>query len=647
MQKFVIGALLAGSAIIAAPAAMAQGIPGIPGGGEAVAETAAADEEAATPVAAPPLSKEDAIIVRGLRERMSSWKRLETDEVILYSNGSASDLRKVALKIERLDALLRQLFPAHDSNFEHAPLEVTLIGGRGFVDRMRLSTPNIQQSGFGEPFANERLYSPSQYRTLLAAGRRDQVIDTQSLDEFLDTFGEDEDPDGFGGSGFGSGFDDPFGSSSGFDDGGFNDDALGSPVSAGGGTLLGQRGFSSPRQIMQPRDTYRRKAEDYEVKRQWESVLYGYYTEHFLLSNFATSYPRWYVDGLVAMFSTFDLRRDGRAEYWRLPEGFFKVMRSYPALKSEPILTGAHLLDPSQSTWSPYHAWLLTHFFLVGNPDGPRREQFLQYMAAVSRGVSLVEASAVFGDFAALDKELSKYRQGKIMYSVATINEPEPDLYLEHADLNVSDAETLQSMVLLEARVEVPPTDQEGGPNLVALKERYLAELRELAANNPANLDTARLLAEAECRAGNPGRCIAVADRILAEQASDPEALSWRAIALLQQAGKGDAAKAKEARAAIIAANRADPENILPLVSFSQVHELRAEQMPEAAMLGLIKVIAITPAAPGPRLILGREFVRRGNMPEAQEILLPVLNADQNSAEYREARLLLGQTGAS
>lgn len=623
--------------------ALAQGVPGIPDAVEAETEVVSEElEVAATPVPPPAataqLSEEDAIIVRGLRERMSSWKRLTTDQIDLYSNGSESDMKKVALKIERLDALLTQLFGAKEPEFERQPLTVTLIGGRNFVDRMRLDTPSIQDSGFGDPFANERYYSPTVYRTLLAAGRRDQEIDTSTLDDFLDDLNQDS---GFGDP-FEAGFDNGLGSDLGddlsFGDDGFFDDPESSPSNGISG------GFSSPRSIGIPRDAQRRRHEDFEVDRKWEAVLYGYYTEHFLLSNFATSYPRWYIDGLVAMFSTFDLRRDGKAEYWRAPPGLHQVLRSYPPLKTEPILTGEHLLAPDKSTWSPYHAWLLTHFFLVGNPEGPRREQFMQYMAAVGQGDPLPEAAKVFGDFEQLNKEVAKYRTGKILYTIANIVEPEPDLFLEPSTLGESDAEALQAMVLLEPRVETPLGNDKDREKLAALREVYLVELRNLAAANLANTDVSHLLAEAECRAGNYDNCLRVADRVLAEQPEEFQALKWRAVALLHLAGRGDADAVTAARQAIIKANRADTEGILPLVAFFRSHEQAGEPMPELAMLGLIKVVAVAPAATEPRLLLGRELVRRGEKELAREILLPVLNAKLASAERSEAERLLAAT---
>ena len=568
---------------------------------------------------------QNAIVVRGLKERKSSWKRLETDQAVIYSNGSTRDLKRVGDELERLDDLLDHLFKPAPSIFDRQKPIITLIGGANFVQRMRLETAHVQPSGFDEPFDTERFYLPSQERVLLAVGRRDQDIYTGDL--FDDPFGDLADTnDPFGESEF-----DAFGS----DDDGFFDDEFGSPGSTG-------PSFASPRTIGIPQDA-RRNPRDEPVERPWQTILYGSYVEHYLLTNMPAHYPRWYIDGLVAIFSSVGVRQDDVLEFGRTLPGFHRVLRSYPQLRSGPILSGAHLQNPKKSIWSPYHAWLMTHFFVLSNDRPIRREQFLTYLSQIGQGVPQVDAAKVFGDFAALDRELEDYRNGKIYYRLIELGDP-PDVDYDPQRMSVAAAETLQLMVKQDSRLN-PALTENREPDRRRVLDEHMGEVRATLASNPASVEARILLAEAECRAEMFAECLDATDGALAISPQHGDALSWRAVAMLGLAQE-DPTKLGLARKAIVAANRADTEAVLPLIAYFRSYADFGEAVPELAMLGMIKAVGVIPAAPEPRLMLAKEFLKRGEKDSARKLLLPVLNASLESPERKEAEELLRQAMA-
>ena len=640
---------LAISAMLLAGAfpAFAQGVPGIPDGAEAgeLVEQIAAEDTAPEVSANLPPPSENAIVVRGLRERKSSWNRLETEHAVLYSNGSSGDLRRVGQTLLSLDALLTQLFGAGEPEFERNKLTITMIGGAYFVERMRLDTDHVQASRFAVPFDTQRFYQPSSYRMLLGVSRRDQIFDATELyqddafDVFVDGFGFDDRDDLFDNSDlFNDGVNTGFGDDAFFDD--VNSRSLNRHIGDIGRSSFSQRN--------------RNQRDLSPVRRPWESIMYGSYAEHFLLSAFPAHYSRWYLDGISALFSSTKVRGDGRVEYGRLPEDFHKVLPSYPPLQTGPILTASWLSAERDAdgegeggvVWTPYHAALLVHYFII-NPDaGERQVQFLQYLSQITEGAEPAQAAEVFGDFAVLDRELEEYRRTGLRYQLITLSRDIEKLY-DPVPISIGEAETLQSAVLLESRI-LPPQDPDGMVlENQQMRDAYLQDLRQVVADNPAETEILLLLAEAECRAGNARACLAAADRLLAMEGDNSRAMAWRGYALLALAPEGDAEALRTARRAIIAANRADTEATLPLLTYYRSFAERGEEIPDMALLGMVKVIAKIPSALEPRLMLGREFIAREQFAAARELLLPVLNAELGSDERARALELLADIPAN
>jgi hypothetical protein len=153
------------------------------------------------------------------------------------------------------------------------------------------------------------------------------------------------------------------------------------------------------------------------------------------------------------------------------------------------------------------------------------------------------------------------------------------------------------------------------------------------------------LLAEAECRSGNPGACLAAADRALALAPNNASGLAWRGIALAQQAVAGPASERKAglraARVVIARANRADTEAVLPLLGYYRSFAEAGEKPPALAVDGVAKAVAVVPSAPAPRVMLGEALVAHGQPKEARRVLLPVAKGAYESPERAKARTLL------
>jgi hypothetical protein len=159
------------------------------------------------------------------------------------------------------------------------------------------------------------------------------------------------------------------------------------------------------------------------------------------------------------------------------------------------------------------------------------------------------------------------------------------------------------------------------------------------------------LLAEAECRTGNPEACLDAAERAIAQSPTETRALVWKGTALTQLAMRAPAAERRqrlaEARRFIVRANRLDPESSLALIAYHDSFATAAEQAPDVAVEGLYKIVQSAPAAPGPRLKLGEELIARDLRSEARKMLLPVAKGAFSTPEQPVAAALLSPTGAT
>jgi hypothetical protein len=103
-------------------------------------------------------------------------------------------------------------------------------------------------------------------------------------------------------------------------------------------------------------------------------------------------------------------KQDGSVEYGQQPIGLAAVLRAYGRLDTEAVMTGSYLHAPSKRMdWTPYHAWLLTHFFVMSRLNAADQNQFGQYMAAVGRGATMAQAAQAFGTLAQLRREVRAY----------------------------------------------------------------------------------------------------------------------------------------------------------------------------------------------------------------------------------------------
>ncbi|NML05603.1 hypothetical protein [Sphingomonas sp. G-3-2-10] len=553
------------------------------------------------PALAQTTPQDDGIVVQGTLEKMSDWRVAEGDHVIVYSNGSESELKRIAHNLERLHLLLSILLGTHERPDRTLKLRVTLIGDTAEFDAMNLRNLRSRQGPFASAFPIQRYYDPREDGAVMAGSRIDQRI-MLAQGTSLANLGTRE---------------------------------INLETGMVESTLFGS---SNPNDIGTG-------INQVTVPLSAEGRIYGGYAQHFLLTYFPMAYPRWYLDGFGEIFATIKIREDGKIEYGRAPEGLRKVtdwFRNYPVRN---VLSGKYLQDRARTRWTPYHAWVLTHYLFFSED---RKGQLQNYLMAYARGESWEKAAEAFGDPGKLANDVARYDNSKVPWERMTYP---PELAAEPIirQLNRGQAAFLKGRLELGSRI----TDAEGpdGAAAIAGRNRWLTRLRNDAGRYPANLDAQLLLAEAECRSGNAAECLAAAERALAIDGSNAAALNWKGVALTRQALAGPAAeraqKLRAARGFIVRANRIDSEAPAPLLAYYRSFTEASDAPPEVALEGLLKVIDTIPAAPGPRIMLGEAFAKEGNAEAARRTLRSVAEGGYDSPEKAKARTLLGAMPAA
>lgn len=540
-----------------------------------------------SPVLAQAQTRSSDIVVQGKgEEKKSEWRRAETAHLIVYSDGSESELKRVATNLERLHGLLSRIYRGGARTDDTAKLQVTLFGDDAFQDKLGLRNVRGLEGPYAGSFAEQRYYDMREDGDVLAIARKDQLLEMNTKRaEDLDCA-----------------------------------DAL----------AEGAWDCPFPPSYFPP------------LVRRWDAVLYSAFAQHFLRTHTPDIFPRWYIDGVGAIFSTLLVRENGVIDYARAPDGYRAFFRAYQAIDVGDVVTGRYL-DASKNQWNPYQAWGIAHYFLFSNLKAERSRQFRTYLAAIGRGKPMAEAAQVFGDLGRLRADLTTYRGSVLAYARTArpqTREEEPLV----TRLSVTGGAMVEARLQLGARLAPFPAD-------AGAAEPWLAQLRAKLAALPHEPEAMLVEAEAECRAGHADTCLSLAERVLEKSADDIRALTWKGVALTTQAvtasGSERVTALANARNTLEQAIRLDGEAPLPLIAYFQSYTRAGERVPDTAMRGLALAIRAVPAAPAPRLYMAQELVRQNHADLARQVVYPLLYGADDTPEKRAAQALFTRNGAS
>jgi hypothetical protein len=574
----------------------------------------AASVPAQAQLTAPVRNGDMPIVVERTRTRdtnveMSDWKMAETPHVVVFSKNDEEELRRTAHNLEKLHFLLSALTGRVDDPDETIKIAVTMIGDAGEFEQLRLTDLRWQYGPFPSQFAKTVYYDPREEGPVLATTR-----DGVNL-VLRPSYGR------------------PTSRNCDGEDGGMPLLSLSYTP-----TVNPQTGAEDWSGMLA-----QLPVNELAFCQSAESRLYAGFAQNYLMTYFPAAYPRWYLQGFGEMFGTM-VAGDGFVEYGQVPPGFWKVMAHYNAYPVAEVLDGRYL--SGRRSWTPYHAWRLAHLLYFSDEWKARLHD---YLGAIAQGADPKSAASAFGDPGEFQRAVMTYRGRKLQYERMEFppeRAPEPVV----RRLTRAEAGLIRGRLELGARIEVPAEGARDYSTALARRADWLERLRGNAQRFPELIENQLLLAEAECRAGNPQECLAAAERALGQAPNDTTALVWKGTALVQLAARAPAPqrrdRLKEARSFIVQANRANQEGILPLIAYYNSFAAAGGRTPDLAVDGLAVVVASSPAAPSPRLKLGEEFIERDLEAAARETLLPVAMGPFETPEQPAAAALLPETGA-
>jgi cytochrome c-type biogenesis protein CcmH/NrfG len=355
-----------------------------------------------------------------------------------------------------------------------------------------------------------------------------------------------------------------------------------------------------------------------------ETVFFHEYFHHMMLSDAGAALPKWIVEGFAEYFSTAAFERDGSVILGRPATHRASALFSGDKISLEELLAGTtRKLSSAEFDQFYGRGWLLTHYL---STRSNRAGQLQRYIEAIQQGQSSLEAARLaFGDLKVLNAELQQYLKSSDMGGYRV---PSSALQVEQVAVRTLSAGASEMMPV---RMQSDKGVDEKTAAAVA------ARAREVAAKYPNDLFVQGALAEAEHDAGNLGAALAAADRALAIDPDNLQALIYKGRVLMRQA-KGEKKKETwdEVRRWFARANKADPEYAEPLMLYYQSFGEAGVAAPASAVDGLTYAVLLAPRDQGLRMSAVRELLNRNNLEEASATFAPIAHDPHATPEWRE-----------
>lgn len=352
-------------------------------------------------------------------------------------------------------------------------------------------------------------------------------------------------------------------------------------------------------------------------------ILFHEYTHYFMFKYFPAAYPAWYVEGFAEVYSTTTFLDDGRFRIGE-PANHRGMQLFYGTPYSVKDLFKPEQRDEDTSFYYSL-GWIVTHYLTF---TLSRAGQLEKYLVAVNKGVPSMEAATqAFGDLNRLNDEVQRYKSSRLMGLEVKPTHP---FAPKVTTRELTDPE--QAIIMAKIHTERGVT-KKSAPGVAA-------EARDNAKAYPANPFVQDELAEAELDAGNLDAADAAADRSLAAQPGDVDALIYKGAVRMKRAEKVPAQYA-EARNWFVKANRLDPESPEALIDYYLSFERAGEPIPEIAVMGLEKAYDLAPFDQGVRVLLARQLLTEGRAKPARNLLGPVAYSAHGGKLKEAARKMI------
>jgi hypothetical protein len=353
-----------------------------------------------------------------------------------------------------------------------------------------------------------------------------------------------------------------------------------------------------------------RSREDEKTNLKPEVVLFHEYTHHYMLANFPTTYPSWYIEGFAEANATIELR----------PDGSFMV--GLPAnhrareLFDMQQLHVRKLLDPNfeytslEQLIQKYSlGWLLTHYMTFSKARAGQLQTYLKLLA--DGKPALAAAEEAFGDLNKLQSELQKYKSSNLPAAeVVPAGYTKPTVTTRQ--LSPTEERFIQQKIKLARGVT-----RAEARGLASMFNRAAAEL-------PTDYNVQLLAAEASLDALDFAGAMTAANRALAINPNSVDAMLFKARSLFE-AKSGAPERFREARALLVRARKTDENDPRPLIEYYRSYRAAPERpIPDLAAAALDQAYDLARHDDTYRLLLTRQLLEENRLDAAEQVLAPV-----------------------
>ncbi len=359
------------------------------------------------------------------------------------------------------------------------------------------------------------------------------------------------------------------------------------------------------------------------------TVLFHEYAHHFMKENFPAAYPAWFVEGWAEYVSTIDIKpsgiivgagEEGRVAW--LNYGDWTPLRQ--------LLTDR----PLQGQWEEQahfypESWALVHY-MEDTPE--RRAQLHMALQAIASGADPVKAveSATGLSMADLTHRLQTY--GTMMELRVKTSAVDMAPKVEVSTLPPSADDLLLDKVRLEMPLPVKRDD------------RFLAEVRRLAAKYPGDRLADLVLARVEFAYGDAAAGQAIVDRRLASDPNDADFLRVKGESLLLAGNRDEAhrlEKFRAARAPLIKAYGLEKDDFRILYDYVESRSVEPDYPDDNDLNALLAANSLAPAVADISVSIGEVLIRKGRRPEANAVLAVVAKDPHGGSLGVRARALI------
>lgn len=366
-----------------------------------------------------------------------------------------------------------------------------------------------------------------------------------------------------------------------------------------------------------------------------QTIFFHEYAHHLQLQLTSAVIPKWLIEGTAEFFSTAKIEKDGSVRF-----GAPANHRAYDIFTGHDLPLRDMLGDTKEKMTGQQvdelygRGWLLTHY-LTFEPS--RRGQIDRYLALIQQGQPLLPAAeAAFGDLGRLEQDLKAYQRRKRLTTLIIAPPPAGAGTIAIRAMDPGEA----AIMSVRARSDRGVNSKSAmgvASDARAVAERY--------PNSPAVMTA---LAEAEIDARNYDLARVAADRAIALDPGNIDALIFKARALT---GGANVAKAKpdwkQIRTLLLRANRLDPDDPEPLMRFYLTYGWSGETPPPSAVKGLLYAAALVPQVKDLRFVATQQLIHDQQWDAAARMFSPIAyNPHQGAGSAVKAKAVMAAINA-